>query len=235
LEDAPHPALPNMTQTQPVALEIDPPDSADASVILLHGLGADGNDFVPLVPELDLGDRHNVRFIFPHAPPRAVTVNGGMVMPAWYDIVEVDITAQPDEQGIRTSAQQLTHMVDRERERGIGAERIVVAGFSQGGAIALVAGLRYPRRLAGIVALSTYLPLADSLDHEAAAANRDVPIFMGHGLFDPVVPFIHGSRSCRRLEEMGYPAALHSYRVEHAINYEEITDMGDWLRRVLQL
>ncbi len=233
--DALQPALLIMNQALLAALEIDPPDTADASVILLHGLGADGSDFTPLVPELGLGGRHSVRFIFPHAPQRPVTVNGGMVMPAWYDILELDITAHPDEAGIRASAERLTHTIDRERERGIDVDRIVVAGFSQGGAIALVAGLRYPQRLAGILALSTYLPLEDTLDQEAADANRDVPIFMGHGLFDPVVPFIHGSRSCRRLEEMGYPADLHSYRVEHAINYEEITDIGDWLRRVLEL
>lgn len=217
------------------ALEIEPPDEATASVILLHGLGADGHDFSPLVPELGLGEAAGIRFVFPHAPQRAVTINGGMVMPAWYDIRALDIAADPDEAGIRASALQLTRLIEREQERGVVAGRIVVAGFSQGGAIALATGLRYPKRLAGILALSTYLPLADSLAQEAAEANRDVPIFMGHGLYDPVVPFANGSRSCRQLEKMGYPAALHSYRVEHALCVEEINDIGLWLRWVLDL
>ena len=217
------------------ALESEPRGQATASVILLHGLGADGHDLAPVVSELGLGADRGVRFVLPLAPLRAVTVNGGMVMPAWYDIVEPDIAAHPDEAGMRASAIQLARLIERERARGVTADRIVVAGFSQGGAIALIAGLRYPLRLAGILALSTYLPLVETLPREAAEANRDVPIFMGHGLYDPVVPFAQGSRSCRALEEMGYAANLHSYRVEHAICMEEIKDIGFWLRWVLEL
>ena len=225
-----------MPETPLATLEYDAPcGAAVATVILLHGLGADGHDFAPMVAELDLPSDHGVRFVFPHAPERAVTINGGMVMPAWYDIAEVDITARQDSAGIRTSAARLVDLIDRERGRGIDAQRLVVAGFSQGGAIALHAGLRYPLPLAGILALSTYLPLAGDLAAEASAANRDAPIFMGHGLYDPVVPYLHGSRSCRVLEDLGYPAHLHSYRMEHAVCTEEISDIGTWLREVLDL
>ncbi len=216
------------------ALEYDPPQRpADAAVILLHGLGADGYDFAPIVSQLGLAPDHGVRFVFPHAPEQAVTINGGMVMPAWYDIAEVDITARQDAEGIHRSAVRLVAFVERERERNIRAERVVVAGFSQGGAIALHAGLRYPQRLAGVLALSTYLPLADDLAAEASAANRDVPVFMGHGLHDPIVPFLHGERSCRLLEELGYPVRLHRYRIEHAVCAEEIADIAVWLHAVL--
>lgn len=223
-----------MSELPLATLEYDPPQGpAVAAVILLHGLGANGYDFAPVVSELDLPPTHGVRFIFPHAPEQAVTINGGMVMPAWYDIAEVDITARQDAAGIRQSAARLADLIARERERDIDPRRIVVAGFSQGGAIALHAGLRYPQRLAGVLALSTYLPLADDLAAEASAANRDVPVFMGHGLYDPVVPFVHGARSCRLLEELGYAVRLHSYRMEHAVCAEEITDIGVWLRAVL--
>lgn len=222
-----------MPDSHLATLEYDPPRApAVASVILLHGLGADGHDFAPIVAELGLPAHHGLRFVFPHAPEQAVTINGGMVMPAWYDIAEVDITARQDEVGIRASATQLVDLIDHERARGIDPARIVVAGFSQGGAIALHAGLRYPHTLAGVLALSTYLPLADCLTAEASAANRRVPIFMGHGLYDPVVPFVHGARSCRVLEDLGYPARLHGYRMEHSVCAEEIGDIAVWLRSV---
>lgn len=224
-----------MTEPMLPSLEYDPPRGpATASVILLHGLGADGHDFAPIVPELGLPPDHRLRFVFPHAPEQAVTINGGMVMPAWYDIAEVDITARQDAVGIRASATRLAALIDRERQRGVETQRIVVAGFSQGGAIALHAGLRHAEPLAGILALSTYLPLADSLVQEASPANQNVPIFMGHGLYDPVVPFVHGSRSCRLLEDMGYPARLRSYRMEHTVCAEEVHDIAVWLREVLQ-
>lgn len=217
----------------PIPVEIESRSPVDASVIFLHGLGADASDLLPVVAGLGLGREHAIRFVLPNAPERAVTINGGMVMPAWYDILDQDIAARPDEPGIRASALRLVRLIDRECERGIAAGRIVVAGFSQGGAIALVTGLRYPRRLAGLVALSSYLPLAGSLAREATEVNRGVPIFMGHGTFDPVVPFSHGSRACRLLEKMGYAAEFCGYRMEHALCPEEISDVGDWLRQVL--
>src|SRR3989441_5458293 len=171
----------------PEMVEVEPRRPADASVILLHGLGADGHDFEPLAAELGLLESPAVRWVFPHAPIRPVTINGGTRMRAWYDILGLDRRSVQDEAGIRESARNVCALAARERERGIAADRIVLAGFSQGGAIALFAGLRSPERLAGILALSTYLPLAERLDAEAHPANAAVPIFIAHGTFDPVV------------------------------------------------
>lgn len=212
---------------------IDAADNADACVIWLHGLGADGHDFEPVVPEFSDGLRKRVRFIFPHAPHRPVTINGGMVMRAWYDISEPELTRQPDEKGIRASEKILTDLIDEERAGGIDAGRIVVAGFSQGGAIALHTGLRYPRKLAGILALSTYLPLGDATEKEAAGANHDIPIFMAHGSQDPVIPLSSSEASRAFLTSLGYVIETHTYPMPHSVCGEEIRDIGDWLSRIL--
>jgi phospholipase/carboxylesterase len=209
------------------------PEQARASVIWLHGLGASGHDFEPIVPELGLPDSAAIRFVFPHAPPQPVTINGGMVMPAWYDIVSADFTRHEDAAGIRRSQQRLEHLIAREQERGVPAGHIVLAGFSQGGAIALHTGLRYPQRLAGILALSTYLPLADTLGAEASPANHELPIFMAHGLYDPLVPIELARASCERLRQAGYDPEWHTYAMEHTVCAEEIRDIGQWLRRIL--
>jgi len=212
-------------------IEIDPPTSPQATVIWLHGLGADGHDFEPIVPQLHLSIP--VRYVFPHAPRRPITINGGYVMRAWYDITAADLSRGEDEDGIRTSAQQIDALIEREVHNGIIPRRIVLAGFSQGGAIALHAGLRYPRRLAGILALSTYLPLTSSIAQEAHAANRDIPIFMAHGDQDTVVPPPHAQISRRRLTKLGYEVEWHSYTMLHSLCHDEITDIGKWLAHVL--
>ncbi|HUH94258.1 MAG TPA: alpha/beta hydrolase [Casimicrobiaceae bacterium] len=204
-----------------------------ASVIWLHGLGADGSDFVPIVPELELPAALAVRFVFPHAPMRAVTINNGMRMRAWYDIAAADLSRRADLDGVRQSAQQLEALIERERERGVASERIVLAGFSQGGAIALYAGVRYVRRLAGIAALSTYVVAAEALAAEASPINRGLPIFMGHGIADPVVRYEWGEASRRALEARGYALEWHSYRMEHSVCLEEVRSIGEWLARVL--
>lgn len=203
------------------------------SIVWLHGLGADGHDFAPIVPELVAADWPALRFVFPHAPVRPVTVNGGLPMRAWYDIYGFDLVAKQDEAGIRTSIAATEALIDRERERGVPDERIFLAGFSQGGAIALAAGLRHAKRLAGIVALSTYLPIADTLAAERSAANADVPIFQAHGSFDPVVVPPRGSASRDLMQELGYRVDWHGYPMAHAVCAEEIADLRTWLGRRL--
>ncbi len=211
-------------------IEIDPDGEATAAVIWLHGLGADGNDFVPIIDELGLGADHGLRFVFPNAPVRPVTINGGMEMRAWYDINGVDAAAREDADGIAASTVELEALIEREEQRGIGAQRIVVAGFSQGGAIALHAGLRHRARLAGIMALSTYLPLRHTLAEQASEANRDVPIFMAHGSQDPMVPMQLGETSRDLLQQAGYDVAWYSYAMQHQVCIEEIHAIGAWLR-----
>jgi len=203
------------------------------SILWLHGLGADGHDFAPIVPELVAADWPALRFVFPHAPVRPVTINGGMPMRAWYDIHGFDLLAQQDEAGIRASIAATEALIGRERERGVPDERIFLAGFSQGGAIALAAGLRHASRLAGIVALSTYLPIADTLAAERSAANADVPIFQAHGSLDPVVIPPRGSASRDLLQSLGYRVDWHSYPMAHAVCAEEIADLRTWLGRRL--
>lgn len=216
------------------AVEIETGPQPEYAVIWLHGLGADGHDFEPIVAELDLDRLPAIRFVFPHAPTRPVTINAGYVMPAWYDIVSQDFSqTREDEQGVRVSARQIEALMARENARGIADGRIVLAGFSQGGAIALHAGLRHPRRLAGILALSTYVPLADTLAAEANAANRDVPIFMAHGRDDSVIPYAFGERSYDLLRAQAYPITWHGYFAEHTVCMEELRDIETWLREVL--
>lgn len=214
-------------------IEIDPAGAASATVIWLHGLGADGHDFVPIVPELGLPAGHSLRFVFPNAPVQPVTINGGMAMRAWYDILGMNIVAREDAAGINASRTAVEALVARENARGIAADRIVLAGFSQGGAIALHTGLRHAARLAGIMALSTYLPLRDTLGREATPANRRVPIFMAHGTSDPVLPVQLGETSRDLLAAADYKVAWHSYNMQHQVCMDEINAVGVWLRKIL--
>ena len=203
------------------------------TIIWMHGLGADGWDFVPIVRELPLPEDLELRFIFPHAPVRPVTINNGMEMRAWYDIAMNDIARLPDERGIRESQAAVEQLIARERSRGMPAERIVLTGFSQGGAIALQAGLRHASRLGGIVALSTYLALEESLEAEAASANKVTPIFMGHGTEDAIVPLRLADMSRAALERRGYRVEWHTWPMPHAVCGEEIEAMAQFLDRVL--
>ena len=202
------------------------------TVIWMHGLGADGWDFVPIVRELPLPEDLQLRFIFPHAPERPVTINNGFVMRAWYDIAMNDIARLPDEGGIRESQAAIERLIARERERGVDASRIVVAGFSQGGAIALQTGLRHANRLGGIVALSSYLALQDSLDAEASAANRATPIFMAHGTEDPIVPLALAESSAAALRARGYDVEWHAWPMPHAVCAEEVQALAEFFARV---
>ena len=206
-------------------------ETPDGSVIWLHGLGADGHDFEPIVPELGLGSR--LRFVFPHAPVRPVTLNGGMAMRAWYDIISLDRDGPIDEAGIRESAARLDGLIKREQERGVPAERIVVAGFSQGGAIALHEGLRNAAPLAGIMALSTYLPMSSRVASEMAADARNRPVFVAHGSFDPVVPMTAGQLARDVLEKEGFDVEWHDYPMAHGVCPDEIAHIRDWLIKVL--
>jgi phospholipase/carboxylesterase len=214
-------------------IELESGAHPDAAVIWLHGLGADGNDFVPVVDEMRLPGALSIRFIFPHAPVRPVTLNGGMAMRAWYDIYNANISERADLAGVRASQAQVEALIARERARGIAARRIVIAGFSQGGAIALHTGLRHAERLAGIVALSTYLVQAEALAAEASAANREVPIFMAHGTQDPMVRLDWGEASRRALTVAGYPVEWHTYPMPHSVVWEEIAAISAFLARVL--
>jgi phospholipase/carboxylesterase len=213
-------------------VEVETGNHAAAAVIWLHGLGADGHDFEPLVPELDLP--FAVRFVFPHAPVRPVTINGGMRMRAWYDLLALGREGDEDEPGIRASAAAVTELIDREVARGILPQRLVLAGFSQGGAIALFAALRETRPLAGVLALSTYLPMADTLEAERAAANRSTPIWQGHGSADPVIPLAFAAASCDALKSLGYDVTFKTYAMEHSLSAAEIRDFRVWLKGRLQ-
>ena len=213
------------------AVEIETGANPTTSVLWLHGLGADGHDFEAIVPELDL-PAVPIRFVFPHAPMQPVTINAGMVMRAWYDVNDAELRRE-DETGVRASQVRLEALIAREKERGTSASRLLLAGFSQGGAVALHTGLRYRERLAGIMALSCYLPVAEKLAAEAHAANRDVPIFMAHGSLDPVVALTRASQSRDLLEREGYTVEWHDYRMPHSVCPDEIRHLSAWLRRVL--
>ncbi len=204
-----------------------------ASVIVLHGLGADGSDFVPVAEALDLSAVGAVRFVFPHAPVRPVTINGGYRMRAWYDILGTDLQRREDEAGLRESARAIAALIDRERERGIAAHRIVLAGFSQGCAMTLLTGLRYPERLAGLAGMSGYLPLADRTAAERSEANRAVPIFLAHGSEDEIVAPARGRASRDALAALGHAVEWHEYPMEHSVCPEEIGALNQWLLRVL--
>jgi len=213
------------------AIEIETGKNPSASVIWMHGLGADGNDFVPVVPELGL-QKTAVRFVFPHAPIRPVTINAGMRMRAWYDVSDSAIRRE-DEQGVRASQILIEALMEGEMKRGTQPRRLVLAGFSQGGAIALHTGLRHPERLAGIMALSTYVPIAEELAAEASAANRDVPIFMAHGSYDPLIQLARAEHSRDLLRGLGYAVDWREYPMPHSVCAEELRDIGAWLRQVL--
>ena len=218
------------------SIELETAPNPTAAVIWMHGLGADGNDFVPIVNEIDLSGAPGIRFIFPHAPTRPVTINNGHVMRAWYDIAFGDLegkTRKADEKGVRESQAQIGQLIARENSRGIAASKIVLAGFSQGGAIALHTGLRYPETLAGVMALSTYLPLAESFVQEATPANAKTPVFMAHGTHDPVVPYAMVNSSREQLQQAGYALEWHEYPMQHSVCLEEVADIGRWLTSVL--
>ncbi len=214
-------------------VELESAPQPTAAVIWLHGLGADGHDFAGLVPELDLSNCPPIRFVFPHAPSMPVTVNGGYVMPAWYDILGPDLVSQQDAAGIQSSERAIVALIAQEVARGIPAERIVLAGFSQGCAMALHTGLRLPQRLAGIMALSGYLPLADRFTAERHSANAQTPVFMAHGTQDPVVVIARGEASRDALAALGQPVEWHSYPMPHSLHPREISDISAFLARVL--
>ena len=201
------------------------------SIVWLHGLGADGHDFMPIVPELVRSEWPALRFVFPHAPVRPVTINNRVPMRAWYDIVDIDLANRADEVGVAESVAQVDALVAREVERGVPRSRVVLAGFSQGGAVTLAAGLRNREPLAGLVALSTYVPSAPKARAWLAAGAERQPVFMGHGSQDPVVPFQAGLQSAALLRELGFEVDWHAYPMPHSVCAEEISDLGDWLTR----
>lgn len=215
-------------------IELESAANPSAAVIWMHGLGADGNDFAGLVPELDLSGCRPIRFVFPHAPSMPVTINGGYVMPAWYDIRGANLVAQQDAQGIERSRQAIHALIEHEVSRGIPHERIVLAGFSQGCAMALHTALRFPHKLAGVIALSGYLPLAERFAAERHAANADTPIFMAHGTMDPVVVLARAEESRHLLTQHGHPVSWHTYPMPHSVHPQEIQDISDFLQEVLK-
>lgn len=219
----------------PATIDLNPKgNQPQASVIWLHGLGADGNDFVPIVEQFALEDNHNVRFVFPHAPVRKITVNGGMEMRGWYDIAALDLAHAEDSSGISDSARLIELLIEREKNLGIKSEHIILAGFSQGGAMSLYTALRFPEKLGGIIALSTYLPLAAAFSEARNPINQSIPIFIAHGLFDPVVPLMMGEMCRQQLQGLGYSVEWHSYSMAHSVLPEEIKDIGEFLRRILK-
>lgn len=209
--------------------------SPTATIVVLHGLGADGNDFVPLAQELDLSAVGPVRFVFPHAPVMPVTINGGYRMRAWYDILGTEMHGVQDEAGLRRSREALEELLAREKARGMPAHRIVLAGFSQGCAMALLTGLRHGERLAGIAGLSGYLPLAQDTAAERSEANQDTPIFLAHGSLDDIVVLPRGQASREALRALGYEVEWHEYPMGHTVSLEEIRDLNAWLVRVLSV
>lgn len=215
------------------SIQIETAPNPTVSVIWLHGLGADGNDFVPIVRELDLTGCPAIRFVFPHAPTMPVTINNGYVMRAWYDILGTDIARREDEAGLRKSQLLVEQLIAQEKSRGIAADRIVLAGFSQGCAMALQTGLRHPEKLAGLLCLSGYLPIHATLAQERHESNHDTPIFLAHGRSDPIIPIDRAEKSRDMLQALGYQVEWHDYPMPHSVCEEEIDDIGVWLKRVL--
>jgi phospholipase/carboxylesterase len=214
------------------SIEIDPPGRATAAVIWLHGLGDTGHGHEPIVRQLSLPPSLGIRFVLPHAPPRPITLNGGMVMPGWYDVLDLELQEDEDERGIRDAEEKIAALIRREIGRGIPAARIALAGFSQGGAIALQAGLRFPERLAGLLVFSAYLPLAESAAEELSDANHRLRIFMAHGTADDVIPLEAGELSRSTLEAMGYRVDWREYPMAHSMCPEEIDDVAAWLEEL---
>jgi phospholipase/carboxylesterase len=215
----------------PQTVEVQTGPSPTGSVIWLHGLGADGHDFEPVVPELHLPEDLELRFVFPHAPMRPVTINGGMEMRAWYDIVSLDTEGRADESGIRESSAILAKLIEAEQQRGIDVSRIVIAGFSQGGAIAIQTVLAWKEKLAGLMALSTYLPLPKMIESEHVG-DTSLPVFMGHGSFDPMVTLQMGQHARDQLQTLGYSVDWHEYPMAHGVCPQEITDISAWLQSI---
>lgn len=216
-------------------VEIESGANPSAAIIWMHGLGADANDFVPIVKELDLRNCPAIRFVFPNAPQIPVTLNGGYIMRAWYDIAAAgtDINKREDEAGLRLSQQQIEALIARENARGIATDKIILAGFSQGCAMSLQTGLRHPQKLAGIMGLSGYVPLADKVGEERHVANQNTSIFLVHGTVDPVIPIQRAQQSRDLLISLGYPVEWHDYWMQHSVAPQEIIDIGNWLRKVL--
>ena len=214
-------------------IEIETAPNPGAAVIWMHGLGADGNDFVPLVKELDLAGLPGIRFIFPHAKTMPVTINNGYMMRAWYDIVGTDIARREDEAGLRASQVDVEALIAREKSRGIPAERIILAGFSQGCAMTLQTGLRHDEKLAGLLCLSGYVPLADKISNERSEASLKTPIFLVHGTHDGVIPVARAHQSRDLLKALGYQVEWHEYMMQHSLCLEEVNDIGAWLKKVL--
>jgi phospholipase/carboxylesterase len=213
---------------------LTPPSDVNAVVIWLHGLGADGHDFEPIVAELNLPDRHGFRFVFPHAPYRPISINNGYVMRGWYDIQEADLSLDEDEAGVRESSARIAALISSEQQHyGVATDRILLAGFSQGGAVALHTALRYPETLAGVIALSTYVPLMGTVASERHSANQQLPIFMAHGHHDPIIALSHARASREHLQQLGYRIDWHSYSMEHSVVPEEIDEISAWLHRQL--
>ena len=223
-----------MTSTLLDTIELESAPNPTVAVIWMHGLGADGNDFVPIVKELNLNGCPAIRFIFPHAPTMPVTINGGYVMRAWYDILGTDIAKREDEAGLRLSQKSIEQLIDREIARGVPANRIILAGFSQGCAMALQVGLRYPEKLAGLLCLSGYVPLRDVLSNERHSTNQATPIFLAHGRADTVIPVQRAEQSRDLLLELGYKLEWHEYMMQHSVCEEEIGDISAWLQKVLK-
>ena len=222
-----------MLDTRLSSIISNPNTPIRCSVIWLHGLGADGNDFAPIVSELGIQDELGMRFVFPHAPQISVTINNGAVMPAWYDITEMDLMKRADSAGIIESSAVITEMINDEIATGIDSSKIVIAGFSQGGVIAIDAGISFPKTLAGIMALSTYIPMRDTLPNAEQSGNGNISIFYGHGYYDPVIPVEQAESSRRFLEESGYSVEWACYPMEHSVNTKEIKDIKNWLVSVL--
>ncbi|MFI4939379.1 MAG: alpha/beta hydrolase [Burkholderiales bacterium] len=214
-------------------IQIETAPNPSAAVIWMHGLGADGNDFVPLVHQLNLQGCPGIRFIFPHAPLMPVTINGGFVMRAWYDILGADMVMREDEAGLRKSQKSIEQLIANEKARGIAADRIVLAGFSQGCAMTLQTGLRYPEKLAGLMCLSGYVPIHRTVAAERSQANQATPIFMAHGRADPMIPIHRAEQSRDLLKSLGHEVEWHEYMMQHSLCEEEIEDIGNWLRRVI--
>lgn len=214
-------------------IEIETAPNPEIAIIWLHGLGADGNDFVPIVRELDLTGLPGIRFVFPHAKTMPVTINGGYVMRSWYDILGTELTRREDEGGLRSSQLAVEALIAREKSRGIPASRIILAGFSQGCAMTLQTGLRHPEKLAGMMCLSGYLPLAGHVAAERTEQSLQVPVFMAHGTQDPVVPFARAEESRKVLESLGYQVEWHAYQMQHTLCLEEVQDIAKWIRKVV--
>ena len=222
-----------MTSVTLETIQLDTGPNPTASVIWLHGLGASGDDFVPIVRELDLTGLPAIRFIFPHAPTMPVTINNGYVMRAWYDIIGTDLTRREDESGLRASQAMVEQLIAQEKARGVPAERIVLAGFSQGCAMTLQTGLRHPERLAGLLCLSGYVPLNATVDAERHPANQPTPIFLAHGRGDQVIPILRAEQSRDLLRSLGFNVEWHEYMMPHAVCQEEVEDISAWFRHVL--